>query len=379
VLVEQRDEGERYRMLDTIREYAREKLREAGEENLLRDRHLEFLLTLAEEAEQHLFDAEETTWLDRLETERDNLRSAVEWSLEGERAASGLRLMAALWYFWFSHGPLSEARARLEQGLERPAAVERTKVRANALNALGILNWGEVNQSDLGPRLEEALAIGTELGDKAIVATSLRHLGLSAHLAGNFEQARTLLQQSLMVGRELGPLERHRNSQTLLFLGDVILNQGDSDQAKILYQESMVVLGETQNKNLLAYAIRRVGQLASDQGDSQRGAELCKESLNLNMEVGDRRGVIACVAALAGIALEQGHLLPAARLCGAVQVLLTAAGLRLMQVDEVRYEHSLAALRARLDEVSFEMASTAGKTMTREQAIDYALEDAENG
>lgn len=373
VIVAEQGRASRYRLLDSIRDYAREKLGDAKETDTIYERHLEFFVTLAEEAEPQLFGAEQAAWFDRLETDRDNLRAAVEWSLGGDRAESALRLIAALWYFWFSHGPLSEAYARLKQGLDQPAAAPRSAIRAKALNVYGFFNWGNMNQFDPRPQLEEALAIGMELGDMGNVATSLRHLGLLAHLEGDFAQARSLLEQSLAIGQGLGSWQRIRNSQTLLFLGDVVLNQGDTARAKALFEESIVELGPVKDKNFLAYSIRRLGQLASDRGELEQATEMCKESLRLNVEVRDRRGSIACLAAIAGILSIQGRFGEAAELSGSVHALLDTYGVRLLPIDEIRFSRNLAAARAELDGGLFNAAWARGLGFSHDKAIEVAL------
>lgn len=372
VIVTEPGPESRYQMLETIRDYAREKLREASEEIEFRNRHLDYFVALAEEAEQQLF-AFGVAWFARLEAEHDNLRAAMEWSLEDDRAPAGLRLMAALWYYWFSHGPLSEAYSRTIEGLERPAAAQRTKIRARALNTLGILNWGGVNQSDLKLRLEEALEIGKELDDNAIIATSLRYLGLTAHMAGDFNLARSLLEQSLAIERESTPWEKVLDSQTLLFLGDVHLNQGNTEQARVHYGQSIDLLSETKDKTFLAYGVRRLGQYASDRGDLSQAIEQCRSSLTLNLEISDRRGVIASLAAIAGVMLQEGQFISAALLFGAVEVLLENDDLQMLQIDELWHQRNLETLRARLDDAAVQAAWTDGHRMTLEQAIELAL------
>lgn len=375
VIVEQHDAHERYRILETIREYAREKLLESKENDLIRTQHMDYFVHLAEQAEQQVFGTEQSAWFERLETESGNLRAAIDWSLASHSPLEGLRLMGALWYFWFSHGPLSEAHARLLDGLEQPEAAGRTRIRAKALNALGHFNWAEINQSDLSPRLEEALSIGVELDDRSLIATSLRLLGLSAHLAGNLESARAFLEQSLAVNREMTMWEQHLESQTYIFLGDVVLNQGDTAKAKIYFQESIRRLGYIRDKNFMAYAVRRMGQLAADEGDLETAAEHSRSSLSLNLAVGDRRGVVACIAALGGIAMAQRQFDSAVRLFSTVDKVLMTYGLRLLHIDEQRYKRDLAAIRPYLEQGFFTQEWAQGQNCTLEQAVEFAFND----
>lgn len=376
VVIAERGIETRFRMLETIREYARETLQTAGKEDVLRDRHLQYFALLAEQAEPQIFGAEQAAWFDRLDQERDNLLAAIDWSLEGGSTLPGLILLSALYEFWFARGHLSEILARLKRALERPDAAERTATRAKALNALGFFDWEDLSLFNPRSQLEEALSISTELGDRSNIATALRHLGLLAYLEGNDADASSLLEQSLAIGRELNTWERVLNSQTLHFLGDVLLMQGDIDRAAAMFEESIVILADHPVKTILAYGVRRLGQLASDQGNVERAYALCKESLVLNMEVTDQRGVIACLAALAGIELLQDRLEAASKLFGAVRALLDYYGMKLLPADEIRYNRNLATLRESLGEAAFQTASAEGRAMTLEQAVDYALNNA---
>src|SRR5262249_31844566 len=159
LVTEERDDAMRYRYLETIREYAAEKLEEASGADRVKDRHRDYFLVLAEEAEAHLRGADEATWLDRVETEHDNLRAALAWcfaDLQGVEA--GLRLSGALWRFWLVRGYVAEGREQLRKALERRGG-SRTAGAAKALNSAGVL---AVNQGDHGAGralLEECLTL----------------------------------------------------------------------------------------------------------------------------------------------------------------------------------------------------------------------------
>lgn len=378
VMVDYQSSGEaRFRLLETIREYAREKLIDAEEADAVRDRHLEFFAKLAEGAESRLFSAESVTWFMRLEAERDNLRAAMDWSLENDEVIGALRIVGALEYFWFSHGPLSESEGqeRLRQVLSRPKAQEPTVARAKALNTIGLFYWADRNVTDARPKLEEALAIGTALGDKQSIAESLTFLGMVNNLQGDYVAARASLERSLAIGRELGVEGKLGVSWSLIFLGEVALNQRRFEEAQRLFEKGVTIRREIQDKNLLAYALRRLGQLAWHESDYERAMALCKESLTLNMEIGDRRGVAACLAAFAGIAVAQTKWARAAKIFGVVEVLLRAIGATLLPLDRAEYDRNVATLRAQLAEATFAAAWAEGRAMTLEQAIEYALEE----
>jgi predicted ATPase/DNA-binding SARP family transcriptional activator len=347
----------RYRLLETIRQYALEKLVETGEASVIRDRHLDFYLSLAEKSEPYIFGHESVIWIYRLDKDLDNFRAAMEWSTNSGKAVAALRIAGSLvyFYFWYTHGNLlSELQHRIQLALSRPEGMERTLARAKALNALGFMNWADTYPTDRHPELEEALSIGRELGDAWNTATALRYLGLLASMQGNYVEARSLLEQSLEISRTMGPEGKLVLSWTLTFLGDVALNQNESKEARSFYEESVAILREIGDKNFLAYSLRRLGLLAWREKDFRKAIALCQESLSLNRELGDPRGVLACLAGFADIAVVQGKFARAAQIMAAVESQLAAMGMRLLPVDKMEYERNLAHLRTKLDEKDFQ-------------------------
>jgi predicted ATPase/DNA-binding SARP family transcriptional activator len=371
--------GTRYRLLETIRQYALEKLVETGETSLIRDRHLDFYLSLAEKSEPHIFGHESVLWINRLDKELDNIRAAMEWSTNSGKAVAALRIAGSFvyFYFWYPHGNLlSELQHRIQLALSRPEGMERTLVRAKALNALGFMNWADTYPTDRRPELEEALSIGRELGDQWNTAAAVLYLGLLDSMQGNYVEARSLLEQSLEISRTMGPEGRVVLSWTLTFLGDVALNQNESKEARSFFEETVAILREIGDKNFLAYSLRRLGLLAWREKDFGRAIALCQESLSLNRELRDPRGVLACLAGFADIAVVQGKFSRAAQIMAAVETQLAAMGMRLLPVDKMEYERNLAQLRAQFDERSLNKSWAKGKEMSLEQAIAFAVEDA---
>jgi non-specific serine/threonine protein kinase len=365
----------RYRLLETIRQYALEKLVEAGEAPAIRDRHLEFFIKLAEEAEPKIFSGEAGVWFRRLDKELDNIRAAIEWSTTSGKAAAALQMAGSLVYFWFSHGPLlSEWHDRIQQALSRPEGMERTLARAKALNGIGFMFWADMYPTDRRPELEEALSIGRELGDQLNIATALRNLGLLASIEGNYVEARSLLEQSLEVWREMGDEGETGRSWTLIYLGDVALIQDEVKRARSLYEESISFLRELGDMNFLAYSVRRLGQLAWREGDYKEAMALYRESLIKNQAVGDPRGVIACLAGFAAIGLAQRKYERAAQIMAAVETQLVSIGIRLLPVDKMEHERNLTLLRTQLDEKILNKFWAKGKAMSLDEAIAFALE-----
>jgi tetratricopeptide (TPR) repeat protein len=368
----------RYRLLETIRQYALEKLVEVGEASLIRDRHLDFYLSLAEKSEPYI-GHESVIWINRLDKDLDNIRAAMEWSTNSGKAVAALRMAGSLvyfWFYWFAGGNLlSEWQHRIQLALSRPEGMERTLARAKALNGLGFLYWADMYPIDRRLELEEALDIAREMGDPWNIATALRYLGLLASMQGNYVEARSFLEQSLEIWRSMGPEGKRGVSWTLTFLGDVALNQNESKEARSIFEECVAVQREIGDKNFLAYSVRRLGLLAWREKDFERATVLCQESLSLNLELGDPRGVLACLAGFADIAVVQGKFARAAQIMAAVETQLTALGMRLLPVDKLEYERNLALLRTQLDEKILNKFWDKGKAMSLQQAISFALKE----
>jgi len=195
----------RYRLLETIREYTRQKMDEAGENTELRNSHLEYFVGLAEEAEKNTFGADSVRYHRRLDQELDDIRTAMKWSIQAHQATMAYRLAAALFYFWYNRSPIGgEWQGQLNKALSSLEGLERTSARAKALNAIGFFYWADVIPVNPRRELDEALSIGRELGDKVIIARSLCNLGLIEGTEGRYVEARSLFEQSLELFRELG-------------------------------------------------------------------------------------------------------------------------------------------------------------------------------
>jgi tetratricopeptide (TPR) repeat protein len=337
---------------------------------------LEIYLGLAEKSEPYIFGSESALWFSWLDTELDNIRAAMDWATNSDKADMTLRIAGSMVYFWFIHGPLlSEWHFRVQQALSRPEGMERTIARAKALNGIGFMYWVDASPTDKRPELEEALNIGRELGDRWNIATALRNLGLLENIQGNYPQAHSFLEQSLVIWREMGPNGKTGSIWALNFLGDLALNQNDINQARSFYTEAITFLRQVGDKNFLSYSVRRLGQIAWREGEYQKAITLCKESLNLNQEVGDSRGVMACLTGFAAIAVAQGKFERAATLMAAAETQLAWIGIRLSHIDKMEYERNLASLHAKLDEQTIAKFWAKGNSMSLEQAIAFALEE----
>lgn len=368
----------RYQMLETIREYAREKLLDAGEDETVSDRHLGFYSDLAEKAEQTLL-TEQVAWYSRLDAETSNLRGAIEWSMRRSDAGakgkleSGLLLAGSL--IWFL-----ESRARretsdlLRQILAKAGAHGDTIARAKGLNALGHLEWSLGNLVEGRSAMEEALAISRKLGDKVTIGWALAFLGVVTGFQEDFTAARGYLEEALAVAPGLGGLGKEIRGVALGFFGDVPMHYGNLEQAQAMYEESIGLLREVKSMNFLTYPLRRLGYAALHRQEIAKAEGAFRESLNLNRDLGHQLGMTACVAALAATIAARGAPLRAIELYGAVDSLLHAMNSRMFHPDEIEYSQNLATIRLEVDETTFNSAWATGADSTLEQAIDRALD-----
>lgn len=349
LLVDQRSGTARYRLLETTRAYAHERLTQAGELEMVRDRHHAHFVHLAEEAEPHLFAADLAAWLDRLTLEHDNLRAAFECSMDRGDAVAALGLVSALWSFWYTRGHYEEGRECTLRALALPAAQAPMRARARALNAAGALLWFGRDAVEVSRLLDEALAIGRAIGDPWNTGWALLHKGMIAYQQYDFLAAQPLLQAGLADCRAAGAAGRRGVGWGLIFLGDLALKVGNRCLAREHLQESVALLRELADYALLAYPLRRLGHVALAQGDLATAAAHFTESLRLNRAIDDRLAVAACLAALAAVAAAEARaardaatqaraLRRSKRLCRVVTARLARIGASLWPADAALFQ-----------------------------------------
>jgi len=300
--VEQAKGESRFVMLETVREYALEKLEVSGEEALTKRAHAAYCLVLAEEATEES-GAEGAEWLERFAFEHDNFRAALEWLTETGDAEWGLRLGAALFHFWETRDYLTEGRARLDKLLKLAGAAAATKVRARALFAAGVLAGGQGDYASADALVGESLDITRELDDKQGVAVSLNALAVLAKGRGDVAVAHSLLEESLAGWRELGDLKAVARS--LSNLANVVTLQGDYARARSLYAECLSIFQGLGDRTGVAWSLNHQGDVARDQGDTLAARTLYERSLAIFRELGDSWGIAGALADLGTLAREQ--------------------------------------------------------------------------
>ncbi|MSP12042.1 MAG: tetratricopeptide repeat protein [Chloroflexi bacterium] len=308
VAVETQHGVARYRLLETIRQYAQDKLLESGEGEQVRNRHLEYFLKLAEEGDLKLRGQEQMAWLQRFETEHDNLRAALQWSLQGapgtQTAELGLRLAGALWWFWNIHGYGKEGRNWCEAVLAHTTASGRTAARAKAL--LGTAMLTDLHDDIYVARLEESIAIGREVGDKGLVAWALRPLGHVALANGDLAAARARWAESQALFRETG--DKWGLAWSLSDQVDGLSFSGSDDYAGLrsLAEESLALFREIGDKKDSAIPISRLGFLDVLQGNYPSARAHFMERLAIEREMGNRINIATSLSLMGQVTLRQG-------------------------------------------------------------------------
>ncbi len=299
----------RFEMLETIREYALEKLKASGEEALTKRAHAAYCLVLAEEGAPEESGAGGADWLERLTLENDNFRVGLEWLTETEDAEWGLRLGAALFHFWEARECLAEGRDRLGKLLKLPGAAAPTKARARALFAAGVLAAEQGDYSSADALQREGLDIARRLHDNQGAAVSLNALAVNARDRGDVPVARSLFEESLLLWRESG--DEKTIARSLSNLANVVKLQGDYATARSLHAECLAIFQGIGDRAGVAWSLNYQGDIARDQDDPAAARVLYERALSIFRELGDRWGTAGSLADLGSLARQQRDYLAA--------------------------------------------------------------------
>lgn len=335
----------RYRMLETVRQYAREKLLDSGESEQVRDRHLSFYLKLAEEAEPKLIGAEQVTWFNRMDGEHDNIRTALDWSSSEGRVEKGLRLGGALFRFWLTRGYWSEGYQRLD-GLLKKGAEKRTLGRGKALMVAGSLATG-MGASEVARRLceesisilreleaegrpwlesalgrfgfflldsdlataracaEETARLSRESGNIPDLAQAFLVLGGVARWRGDFSASLRYLEETKSLYQSIG--DRRGVTAALVNLGWTCLVQGDLEKAQELVEQTLAMAREVGNRYHLASGLRLFGMICEIQGQGDEAEALLHQGISESRDIGNRAGAAEALMHLGRLHLKQGQ------------------------------------------------------------------------
>ncbi|MBA2534877.1 MAG: tetratricopeptide repeat protein [Rubrobacter sp.] len=379
VVVVRGDEESRYRMLETVKQYAAEKLADSAEDTAVRDRHANFLLGLAEEAEIGLAGSEQVAWLERLETEHYNLRAALGWLTEQGEAELGMRLASALARFWWFRGHLSEGRSQLEALLDlRPVVPVRDEVRAKALQALGIHRYTDDALEDwmmVRSRLRESLKIYRRLGDEPRAATALQNLGRVEAALGEWSAAQVSLNESLEIGRRLG--NEPGVALSLFYLGMAHSHRGDLPTARADFEEGLEIFRKLDDMFWIGGCLVHLGYI-----DCEEGVYAAARSrfLQMSESVPLAQVPFGATYALDGymrLAAAEGEAVRALQLGGATQASRRTYGVTIGPSEQAAFRRRLEPAWRALGGEAGEAAWEEGLAMSLEEALDLAFAEPE--
>jgi predicted ATPase/class 3 adenylate cyclase len=363
---------DRFWMLETIREYATERLEESGEAEELELLHAEHYLALAEEAEPHVEDevlGSGGEWLDRLDRELDNFRSALDHLAASGETERVLQLAGALSDLWASRH-VAEGRRRLESALR--ADKGPTAARAKALNGAAELAAVSGDPATMGLRAEEALALHRRLGDPRGAAESLQQLGYAVGEEGDWARAKQLLQESVRLFRDLG--DEHYALWTTRTLAWTYAESGDLDRARALYEDDLRRARALGSKSLEAALLGSLAWLAVSEGRVQDALPLLKQSLGIRRELGNPFEIALGLCSVARAITALGRVGTAVQLISCFEALREEIGGGEAWVARMN-EETLTKIRARLDDAAFAQAWEQGQTLTADEAVALALEE----
>ncbi|MFC1922138.1 LuxR C-terminal-related transcriptional regulator [Chloroflexota bacterium] len=363
----------RFYMLETIHEYAQEKLVENDEAEEIKLRHCQYFASLAAEAEQELYSPRQGLWLEKLRVEYDNLRTAMRHSLGGADVLLGFQIIGALRYFWYSDGLIAEGLRWSERALDYKGEIP-LEVRAKVYITASDLSFiqGDHEKDILLSR--KALELAQESGDELTRAWAL--LCLSKNYSASRDQVPDGIincKESLTLFRDLNYLPGI--TIALNVLGELSRIAGNYEGAEDYYQQCLELSRQAGDKRRIAVTLANLASIAMHHGDYRQAEMLERESIEMELELGTKYYTGLSFACLSGILALQGRLEQAAILLGASQSVLQTMGAKLQPADQIEVDQNIVVIREQLDESSYENTLAQGRGMSFEQAVSFALDD----
>jgi predicted ATPase len=402
----------RFAMLETIREYAFERLADSGELPAARRAHAAYCLVLAEEGNPDLTPVDRARWLRQCDVEIDNFRFALDWLFHTNDLDWSLRLCAALFRFWDMREHLTEGRARLETVL-RLAGAERTEERARLSIFLGALTSAQGDYPAAERFLEQSLYLYEELGDQSGIAASLNAVAITARDRGDYQSAQSNFERSLACWRmladrlaiarclhnlanvvkvrgdypharwalreateifeELG--DRNGAAWSINQQGDIARAEGEMAVARALYQRALLAFRETGDPWGSARSLTDLGSIDGEQGDYSAAHAAYREALEIFAGLGHRRGMARALEGSACLSVAQGHAARALTLVAAAANLRRQISAPLPQAEQFKLDRRLLCAWKSLTEAEGKDAWAAGSAMSLEEAVQYSLEE----
>jgi predicted ATPase/class 3 adenylate cyclase len=361
--------GNRYRLLESVREYAVERLRESGEEGAVRDRHLRFFWALAEEAYTKFGGPAQSEWLEHIDVERENVLTALAWTPRAaDGARIGLELVHSLKLYWFNRGLVNLAYRLIVEELALAGADERTNERSIGLFMAGQICSYMGRYAEAEAFLQESLSIAREIGSKLRIGAVLQPLGLAALGRGDLEAAGIHLEEAVTLAREQENVRELAAAVTLL--ATLRRMTGNLAGADALYREALALARDLGDQESIAIGLLNLSICAIARADPQGARPLLLEALEVAAQEGWRRVGQSVIDIAAGLAVAMEHDRRAARFYGVAEALATDTGLRRDAADEAFLAPLVAQARARLREGAFGEAEAAGRALPYERALD---------
>lgn len=400
----------RFTMLETIREYAFERLGESGEAEECRRAQAAYCLVLAEEGNPELSAADRASWLAQCDAEIVNFRFALDWLFETRKLDWALRLCLALFRFWDMREHLAEGRSRLEAVL-RLAGTDYPQERARVLHFLGAITTAQGNFLPAEHFLQQSLMLYEDLRDESGIAASLNALAVSARDRGDYDSAQSFVERSLSLWRRLP--DQLSTARCLHNLASIAKSRGDFNVSLSALREAEEIFEEAGDRTGSAWSVNQQGDVAREQGELTTARDLyrsaldtfretgdlwgaarsltdlayvdcaggnytsarlaCSEALGIFAELGHRRGIARALESSACLAAMQGEAARALKLAAAARHLRRSVGAALTGAEQSKLDESLLAAWNSLDVPDGQLAWAEGSAMSAETAIDYSL------
>lgn len=363
----------RFSMMETIRQYALERLAASGEEPSIRRAHAEWYLSLVEDAFEPLYLRQEPAWLDRLDAEYDNARAALSW-LDAVGDSEGfLRMAGALAPFWTIRSLRSEGRAWLERGLSHDSATQAAaEIRARALWAAGAITQNQGDYARARDVMTESLTLAREAGNPRSVSLALDKLGYLGLAEGDFSTAATHLSEALFLSTELGDFEQVAHVRWELAL--VALGEGDLDRATALLAKALQESRQLGDPWGIALKLNSLGVTACASGDYSGARRSFQESLPLWLHLKNRENLASWLAGVATLAACSGSLKLAGRLFGTAERLREELSHAFDLPEQVIHERGQFAAQQGLSTASYRKLLVEGKSLSLDHALHEATE-----
>ena len=360
----------RFLMLQTIRDFAAERLEESGEAHLIRDRHVKAYIALAQQAQPHLFGPRRKEWLDRLEDDNDNFRAALDWAVASGDARSAMELSAGLWRFWQMRGHLHEGRRRMDGVLAMRDSGEFPKERLAALEAAGGLAYWQADMQRAQRFYDECLELTRKLGDDRALANALYNAAFPRVVSrAAIAEARPMLEEALPLYREIG--DQTGIARVLWGIGNALFFAKEYADARPVLEEAVALNRKLDDQFGLGWSIHTLGLVTFNLGDFERARASWIEAIQLFAAGGDVPGIVLQLDNLSALARHEGDFLRAGRLWAAASAHQVSSGTglgRLLREEEGR------SGREGLNDDEAARAWAEGQAMSLEQAVAYALE-----